>query len=241
MITFALLYAFHENFVLVLSHDEVTHGKGALVNKMAGDPWQKFANLRALLAFMYGHPGKKLLFMGTEIGQMREWNSSESLDWHLLEHAPHQGLSKMLSDLNHLYRLERSLYDNDFNWEGFEWIDFEDRQNSVVSFIRWSKDRKDCLLFVCNFTPVPRAHYRVGAPVSGAYRRLMDTDSSAYWGSGHVLDHEPEAKAIPWQRQPFSLCMTLPPLSTVILKPLSPMVAATVEAEPDPAEPSEGS
>jgi 1,4-alpha-glucan branching enzyme len=239
MITFALLYAFHENFVLVLSHDEVTHGKRSLLNKMTGDMWQKFANLRALIAFMYGHPGKKLLFMGTEIGQWNEWNSNQSLDWHLLQHEPHQKLSAFLSDLNRIYRDHAALWDQDFNWEGFEWIDFHDRDNSVISFLRWSRERKQCLLFVCNFTPVPRGRYRIGAPYAGRYRFLMDSDSGAYWGSNHVGHDDLVAGPTPWQGKPFSFEMTLPPLSTVILEPLD---APAPEPEPVAAlaEPEQG-
>jgi 1,4-alpha-glucan branching enzyme len=220
MITFALLYAFHENFVSVLSHDEVTHGKRALVNKMAGDPWQKFANLRALLAFMYGHPGKKLLFMGTELGQWNEWNAGQSLDWHLMQHEPHHKLCRFLSDLNRVYRDHPALWEQDFGWEGFEWIDFHDRNNSIVSFLRWSRERRHCVMFVCNFTPVPRHDYRVGAPFGGRYRQLMDTDAAIYWGSDHVKSREFCADPVRWQGQPFSINMTLPPLSTVILEPL---------------------
>jgi 1,4-alpha-glucan branching enzyme len=237
MITFALLYAFHENFVLVLSHDEVTHGKGALLNKMTGDTWQKFANLRALLAFMYGHPGKKLLFMGTEIGQWNEWNAYQSLDWHLLEYDPHRKLSRLLSDLNRVYREHPALWDQDFQWEGFEWIDFHDREHSIISFLRWSRDRQDCVLFVCNFTPVPRHNYRVGAPFAGRYRRLIDTDSDAYWGSNHVTGDELAADHFGWQGQRYSLNLTLPPLSTVILEPAK---VASVDGQPSGVEACSG-
>jgi 1,4-alpha-glucan branching enzyme len=220
MITFALLYAFHENFVLVLSHDEVVHGKQALLNKMPGDMWQKFANLRALLAFMYGHPGKKLLFQGTEIGMWDEWQCDKSLDWHLLEYEPHHRLKRFLSDLNALYRKHPALWDHDFGWETFEWIDFHDRENSVISFLRWSRDRQDCLVFVCNFTPVPRHNYRVGVPFSGSYERLLDTDMAGYWGSDHAGSQERvEADDWGWQGKPASINLTLPPLATLILKP----------------------
>ncbi|MBI5546554.1 MAG: 1,4-alpha-glucan branching protein GlgB [Deltaproteobacteria bacterium] len=221
LITFALLYAFHENFVLVLSHDEVTHGKRALLDKMPGDLWQKFANLRALLAFMYGHPGKKLLFMGTELGQWNEWSCDQSLDWHLLQHEPHRKLGQFMADMNHLYRGHRALWEQDFGWEGFEWIDFHDRENSVVSFIRWAREHRECALFVCNFTPVPRSDYRVGVPFAGRYRKVMDTDSAAYWGSGCSAQTELVADEIPWQGKAASLNLTLPPLSTLILVPTS--------------------
>ena len=220
LITFALLYAFHENFILVLSHDEVTHGKRALLDKMPGDLWQKFANFRALLAFMYGHPGKKLLFMGSEIGQWNEWNCEQSLDWHLLEREPHQKLQKFLGDLNHLYCNQPALWEQDFGWEGFEWVDFHDRDNSVLSFIRWSRGRATCVLFVCNFTPVPRHNYRVGAPSAGTYRKLLDTDSSEYFGSNCVEQVEYRSEQVPWQGQPLSINLSLPPLSTILLVPI---------------------
>jgi 1,4-alpha-glucan branching enzyme len=222
LITFALLYAFHENFILVLSHDEVTHGKRALLDKMPGDRWQKFANLRALLAFMYGHPGKKLLFMGTELGQWNEWNCNQSLDWHLLEHEPHHKLSHFLADINRLYREHPALWEQDFGWEGFEWIDFHDRENCVISFIRWARGREQCVLFVCNFTPVPRNGYRVGVPSVGRYRKILDTDCSDYWGSGYAAECEYRADEIPWQGQRASISLTLPPLSTILLVPELP-------------------
>ncbi len=219
LITFALLYAFHENFILVLSHDEVTHGKRALLDKMPGDMWQKFANLRALLAFMYGHPGKKLLFMGTEMGQWDEWNCNKSLDWHLMQYEPHQKLSNFISDINQIYRGRRALWEQDFGWEGFEWIDFRDRDNSVLSFIRWAREREQCVLFVCNFTPVPRHNYRVGVPQTGRFRKILDTDSAEYGGSNCSVQCDYHADAIAWQGQRASLNLTLPPLSTILLVP----------------------
>jgi 1,4-alpha-glucan branching enzyme len=221
MITFALLYAFHENFILVLSHDEVVHGKRSLLDKMPGDMWQKFANLRALYGFMYGHPGKKLLFMGGEFGQWLEWNHDTSLDWHLLQYETHQGLQRYVRDLNRLYNAEPALFRHDFNYKSFEWIDFHDSDHSVISFMRKSlEDKKDTLVFVCNFTPMPRQGYRIGAPLPGYYREVLNSDSAVYWGSnmgnpdgGCLADH------IPWQGQPYSLNLILPPLSTLILKP----------------------
>ena len=200
-------------------HDEVVHGKGSLISKMAGDYWQKFANLRALLAFMYGHPGKKLLFMGTELGQWEEWNCNKSLDWHLQQYEPHQKLGTFFSDINHLYRNHRALWEQDFGWEGFEWIDFHDRDNSVISFIRWARGREQCVLFVCNFTPVPRHNYRVGVPHFGSYHKILDTDSARYWGSDCVTQSDYVAEAIPWQGQQASLNLSLPPLSTILLVP----------------------
>lgn len=217
-LTFSLLYAFTENFVLPLSHDEVVHGKRSLLDKMPGDMWQKFANLRLLLGFMYGHPGKKLLFMGGEFGQWWEWNSNASLDWHLLEFEPHRKLQAFVKDLNRLYRSEPALYQVDFDWNGFEWIDFHDWEKSIIAFVRKAKDPSDFLLFVCNFTPVPRQGYRIGVPEPGFYREILNSDSTYYWGSdvgngGGVL-----AEPTPWQGRPYSISLTLPPLSVLVFK-----------------------
>ncbi|MBI5097105.1 MAG: 1,4-alpha-glucan branching protein GlgB, partial [Nitrospirae bacterium] len=181
-LTFSLLYAFHENFVLPLSHDEVVHGKSALLDKMPGDFWQRFSNLRALYGYMYGHPGKKLLFMGGEIGQWIEWNHAESLDWHLLQYEPHQKLQRFVKDLNALYKREPALYEIDFDYTGFEWIDFHDADNCILSFLRRGRTYDDILIFVCNFTPVPRYPYRIGVPKAGFYRELMNSDSEIYGG-----------------------------------------------------------
>jgi 1,4-alpha-glucan branching enzyme len=219
MITFALLYAFHENFVLVLSHDEVVHGKGALLNKMPGDMWQKFANLRALLAFMFGHPGKKLLFMGTEIGQWDEWEEAHSLDWHLLEYEPHQKLQLFVKELNRVYRNEPALYEVDFDHTGFEWIDFMDSDNSIITFMRKASDSKDLLVFVCNFTPVYREDYRVGVPFQCEYKELLNSDSEMYWGSNKGNYGGLWSDEIAWHNQPYSLKLKIPPLSTMIFKP----------------------
>lgn len=219
MITFALLYAFHENFMLVLSHDEVVHGKRALLDKMPGDFWQKFANLRTLLGFMFGHPGKKLLFMGAEFGQWQEWDAGKSLDWNLLDYEPHQKLQALVEDLNHLYSSEPALHRLDFEPAGFEWIDFLDSENSIISFIRKSENPKDALIFVCNFTPVYRENYRVGVPFLTHYKEILNTDSAIYWGSNKGnfggLDSDP----IPWHGRPFSLNLKIPPLATIVFKP----------------------
>ncbi len=219
MITFALLYAFHENFMLVLSHDEVVHGKSALLNKMPGDMWQKFANLRALLGFMFGHPGKKLLFMGTEIGQWDEWEEGYSLDWHLLEYEPHRKLQRYVKDLHRLYRSEPALYEVDFDYTGFEWIDFMDSDNSIITFMRKASNYKDLLVFVCNFTPVYREDYRVGVPFRCEYKELLNSDSEMYWGSnkGNYGGLWSDERA--WHNQPFSLALNIPPLATMIFKP----------------------
>jgi 1,4-alpha-glucan branching enzyme len=219
MITFALLYAFHENFMLVLSHDEVVHGKRALLDKMPGDMWQKFANLRALLGFMFGHPGKKLLFMGTEIGQWDEWQESRSLDWHLLQYEPHQKLQRFLADLNRLYRNEPALYEVDFDYTGFEWIDFMDSDNSIITFMRRASDYQDLLVFVCNFTPVYRENYRVGVPFHCEYRELLNSDSEIYWGSNKGNYGALWSDEIAWHNQPYSLNLKISPLSTMIFKP----------------------
>jgi len=220
-ITFSLMYAYNENFVLPLSHDEVVHGKGSLLSKMSGDIWQKFANLRALYGFMWGHPGKKLLFMGGELGQWQEWNFAQSLDWHLLQppsDAHHARLRDYLDDLNQLYREEPALSLLDYDAAGFSWIDVHDSDNSVVSFMRKSKKKHETLVFVCNFTPVPRYGYRLGVPYAGEYYEVINSDATRYGGSG-IENKQPMPSApIYWQSCPHSLLLTLPPLATVILK-----------------------
>jgi 1,4-alpha-glucan branching enzyme len=219
-LTFGLLYAWSENFILPLSHDEVVYGKGSLHRKMPGDDWQKFANLRAFYAFMYGHPGKKLLFMGGEFGQTNEWNHETGLDWHLLTMGPyHRGLQRLVQDLNALYRTQPALHQVDFAPEGFQWIDCNDWESSVISFLRRARDPHDFVVFVCNFTPVVREGYRVGVPREGFYHERINTDAAIYGGSntgnaGNVL-----AEAIPLHGQPYSLRLTLPPLATLVLRP----------------------
>ena len=220
MITFALLYAFHENFMLVLSHDEVVHGKRALLDKMPGDMWQKFANLRALLGFMFGHPGKKLLFMGAEFGQWKEWEEAHSLDWHLLKYEPHRKLQRYVKDLNRLYKNEPALYEVDFDYTGFEWIDFMDADNSIITFMRKARDSKDLLVFVCNFTPVYREDYRVGVPFHCEYKELMNSDSGIYWGSNKGNYGGMWSDGVAWHNQPYSLNLKIPPLSTMVFKPM---------------------
>ncbi|MGD8352268.1 MAG: 1,4-alpha-glucan branching protein GlgB, partial [Nitrospirota bacterium] len=218
-LTFALLYAFHENFVLVLSHDEVVHGKGSLIGKMPGDLWQGFANLRLLYGYMFGQPGKKMLFMGAEFGQWNEWNFDSSLQWDLLNYEPHEKLSKYLSDLNRLYRREPSMFEVDFDYEGFEWLDFSDSDSSVVSFARKAKDPSDYLVFVYNFTQVPRRGYRVGVPEKAAYREIMNSDSELYWGSNVGNAGRVEAEEVPFLQWPCSLSLDIPPLGMLVLKP----------------------
>ena len=220
-ITFSLMYAFSENFILPLSHDEVVHIKGSMINKMPGDLWQRFANLRAFYGYMWGHPGKKLLFMGNEFGQWREWNFAESLDWHLLEPPsdPHHAqLRDFVRDLNLLYQGEPALSELDIDPAGFSWIDIHDTDNSVVSFMRCSKKEADTLIFICNFTPVVRHGYRVGVPYAGEYYELINSDAARYGGSGLENNQPMPSGPIYWQSCPHSILLTLPPLSTVILK-----------------------
>ncbi|WP_218032019.1 alpha amylase C-terminal domain-containing protein [Dictyobacter kobayashii] len=220
-ITFSMMYAYSENYVLPLSHDEVVHIKGSMIRKMPGDLWQKFANLRAFYGYMWGHPGKKLLFMGGEFGQWSEWNYKESLDWHLLS-APsdphHAQLLDFISQLNQLYHNEPALSALDNDPAGFSWIDPHDSDNSVISFQRRSKDTDDTLIFISNFTPVPRQSYRLGVPESGIYYELLNSDHTQYGGSGLINAEDMTSEAIPWQSCSHSITLTLSPLATVVLK-----------------------
>jgi 1,4-alpha-glucan branching enzyme len=217
-LTFRLLYAFSENFVLPLSHDEVVHGKGSLLGRMPGDEWQQFANLRLLLAYMYAQPGKKLLFMGGELAQWREWNHDESLDWHLLHYPPHAEMHRWVQALNRLYRREAALYERDFDPDGFEWVDCNDAPASIISFLRRARSSDDLLLVICNFTPVPRRNYRVGAPRGGRWTEILNSDAREYGGSGHGNLGGVEATPVPLHGRPYSLNLTLPPLSAVLFK-----------------------
>ena len=220
-ITFSLMYAYNENFVLPLSHDEVVHIKGSLINKMPGDLWQKFANLRTLYGYMWGHPGKKLLFMGGEFGQWHEWNFTESLDWHLLEPPSdlhHAQLRDFVRDVNLLYQQEPALSELDDQPEGFSWIDPHDSDNSVVSFMRKGKKEQDTLVFICNYTPVPRHGYRLGVPHAGEYYEVINSDAVRYGGNGMENKQPMPSGPIYWQSCPHSILLTLPPLATVILK-----------------------
>ena len=218
-LTFSLIYAFTENFMLPLSHDEVVHGKGALLDKMPGDFHQRFANLRLLYAYMEGHPGKKLLFMGGEFGQWREWRHAHSLDWHLVDCEPHQGVKRLVRDLNHLNVGEPALHEVDFDHSGFQWVDFHDWESSIIAFLRKARSEDDFLLFVCNFTPVPREGYRVGVPREGYYREVLNTDSDLYGGSNLGNNGGVWAQPSPWHEFPCALDITLPPLSVVVFKP----------------------
>ena len=216
-ITFSLLYAFQEHFILVLSHDEIVHGKGSMVNKMPGDAWQKFANLRMFYAWMYSYPGKKLLFMGGEFGQWQEWNHDRSLDWHLLQFPMHAGLRRLVQHLNYLYRNEPALWQLDDSYEGFEWIDFHDAESSIVAYIRKAHDGPS-LIFVVNATPVPRHSYRLGAAGEGWYEEILNTDAETYGGSNVGNYGGVHADAIPWQGQSHSISVNLPPLGVVAFK-----------------------
>jgi 1,4-alpha-glucan branching enzyme len=218
-LTFGLLYAFSENFVLVLSHDEVVYGKKSMLDKMPGDIWQKFANLRLFYGFMYGHPGKKLLFMGGDIGQWNEWNFEQSLDWHLTQYRQHNRLQKFVRDLNLLYSSEPALYEVDFDYSGFEWIDFRDAENSVLSFIRYSRRRDDYMVIVCNFTPVPRWGYRIGVPENCFYREILNSDSREYWGSDLGNAGGVQGENVPWHGKAHSINVVIPPLSVLYFKP----------------------
>jgi 1,4-alpha-glucan branching enzyme len=217
-LTFGLLYAFSENFALVFSHDEVVHMKGSMIAKMPGDRWQKFANLRALYAYMYAFPGKKLLFMGDEFGQWSEWNSECSLDWDLLKHDLHRKLQACVRDLNGLYQKLPQLHTVDFHHSGFEWIDFADGESSVVSFLRHSADFRNPVIVVGNFTPIPRQGYRIGAPQGGVYKVLFNSDSETYGGGNMGNGYFVQAEAIGCQGRPYSLNLTLPPLAVVYLQ-----------------------
>jgi 1,4-alpha-glucan branching enzyme len=218
--TFGMLYAFHENFILPLSHDEVVHGKGSLLNKMAGDEWQKFAGLRAYYGFMWGYSGKKLLFMGGEFAQWQEWNHDKGLEWGALSAPNHQGMKRFVRDLNLVYRAEPALHENDFDWSGFDWINANDTDNSVFSFVRYAKSSDDFLIIVCNFTPLARYNYRIGTPRGGRYIELVNSDKDVYRGSGIGNPGELQSLDVPSYEHNHSLELTLPPLATIFLKPV---------------------
>jgi 1,4-alpha-glucan branching enzyme len=217
-ITFSIWYAFFENFMLPLSHDEVVYGKGALAGKMPGGGLQKMANLRLLLGYQYMHPGKKLLFMGAEIGQWAEWSHEQSVEWHLLQYQSHYGIWKWVRDLNRLYRNEPALYELDFEHSGFEWVDFSDQEASAISFLRRGSSTQDAVLVVCNFTPMPRFNYRVGVPEGGWWRELLNSDSAEYGGSGIGNLGGGDAAPIPMHGKAYSLSLALPPLGILVFK-----------------------
>jgi 1,4-alpha-glucan branching enzyme len=217
-ITFSMIYAFTENFILPFSHDEVVHGKGHMLNKMPGDLWQKFANVRLLYTYMYMHPGKKLLFMGCEIGQWDEWNCMKSLDWHLLQYEPHQKLQYFMSELNRVYRSNPCLYQIDFSWEGFEWIDLHDHDQSTLSFVRKGADPRDVMVCAFNFTPVSRGDYRLGVPQPGQYEQVLNSDSEAFGGSNFGQIPEVWSEEWGWHGRYHSIKVAIPPLGAVVYR-----------------------
>jgi 1,4-alpha-glucan branching enzyme len=217
-LTFRMMYAFSENFMLPLSHDEVVHGKSSLIGKMPGDDWQKFANLKLLFAYMFAQPGKKLLFMGGELAQRAEWNHDASLEWHLLEYEPHLKVQECLADLNRLYTSEPALYEFDNRWDGFEWIDHRDADSSVLVILRKGSAERERMIVACNFTPLPRLNYRVGAPRRGFWREVLNTDSTNYAGAGYGNMGGVETAPMPAHDRLQSLTLTLPPLGAVFLK-----------------------
>jgi len=217
-LTFSLNYAFTENFMLPLSHDEVVYGKKAIVDKMPGDEWQRFANLRLLYSFMYTHPGTKLLFQGGEFGQTSEWNFQTSLDWHLLQYDVHKGAQSLVKDLNKFYKKEKALFEKQFSTEGFEWIDHGDHQNSVLSYIRKGENEKDNVIIVLNLTPVPRENYRIGLPKSGSLKQVFNSDDKKYYGTGEYKNTKLTAEEKEWNNRQHSLELTLPPLSMIAFK-----------------------
>jgi 1,4-alpha-glucan branching enzyme len=217
-ITFSIWYAFSENFILPLSHDEVVHGKGSLIGKMPGDEWQKFAGLRLLYGYMYTHPGKKLLFMGGEIGQWAEWNHESSIDWDLLAYPTHSGLRLWIGDLNAFYRREPALHRFDTVREGFEWVDLHNEEQSVISFLRKDPERGGLFLVSCNFTPIPRQNYRIGVPERGRWSEILNSDAKTYGGSGQGNFGGLDATPVPSHGRSHSLSVTLPPFGVVVFK-----------------------
>lgn len=217
-ITFSIIYAFTENFMLPLSHDEVVHGKGSLIGRMPGDEWRKFANLRLMYSYMFSHPGTKLLFMGGEFGQTGEWNHDKSLDWDALHYAPHQGILKLIKDLNKLYKTEKALYEFAFDNKGFEWSDYSDRENSVIVYIRKTEVKEELLLIVCNFTPETRSLYRIGVPYRGTWKELFNSDDLKYNGSGVMNPGVLNTTPVKYHGKDYSIAITLPPLGMTIFK-----------------------
>jgi 1,4-alpha-glucan branching enzyme len=225
-ITFSMIYAFTENFVLPISHDEVVYGKRALLDKMPGDEWQRFANARAFLSYMYAHPGKKLLFMGCEFGETSEWNSEGQLDWWLLDYEVHRRFQRFCGALNELYKSQPAMYEIDFQGWGFEWVDFHDAENSVISFVRYAKRREDYLVFVCNFTPQPHLGYRIGIPEAGGHLEIFNSDAEIFGGSNMGNAGRVEAEPAPSHGRPASASVVVPPLGVIVLKPERPLPAA---------------
>ena len=232
-LTFGLLYAYTENFVLPLSHDEVVHGKGPLIDKMAGDEWQKFANLRALYGWMYAYPGRKLLFMGSEIGQTREWHHDRSLDWWLLDWPPHAGVRDLVRELNAAVVSEPALWEMDREPAGFRWLDADEAEHSIYSFVRFSENGRRAVACVANFTPVPREGYRLGLPYPGSWKTLLDTNAKWFWGTGYGGVAGVETEPVAWHGYGDSAVITLPPLAVV-------WFAGEAPPEEAPAEPPTG-
>lgn len=216
-ITFSMVYSFTESFVLPISHDEVVHGKGSLLQKMPGDEWQQAANLRCYAGFMYAHPGKKLNFMGNEIGQAKEWNHDTSVSWELLDFDKHNGIQSLYRDLNNIYQSVPALHETDHDHSGFQWIDHDNADQSILSLARKSKDGKQIVVAICNFTPVPRDEYRLGVPENGDYEVLLNTDDKKYWGSSYNTPTKLKVDKQPWNGQKFSVCINLPPLATLFI------------------------
>lgn len=217
-LTFSMTYAFTENFMLPLSHDEVVYGKRSILGRMPGDEWQRFANLRLLYTYMFTHPGSKLLFQGAEFGQSEEWNFQQSLDWHLLQYKPHKGVQSLIKDLNKFYKKEPALFDKQFSAEGFEWIDYNDAENSVLVYIRKANNEDDNLIIACNMTPVPRDQYRVGLPKSGELKEVFNTDLKKYFGSGDYKNGVVSSENQPHQFRDVSAVINIPPLAAVVFK-----------------------
>jgi 1,4-alpha-glucan branching enzyme len=218
-LTFSLIYAFTENFMLPLSHDEIVHGKGALLSQMPGDLWQKFANLRMLFSYMWTHPGKKLLFMGSDFGQWNEWNHETDLQWDLLQWHSHRGIQKLVADLNALYRREPALYEQDFHGHGFEWIDCQTATDSVLVYMRKARNANDYVVVACNFTPVVRDSYRIGVPQGGWYQEIFNSDSEYYGGSNVGNGPGLQAQHVGHHGRPYSLTVKIPPLGVAVFKP----------------------
>ena len=217
-LTFSINYAFTENFMLPLSHDEVVHGKGPLIARMPGDEWQRFANLRLLYGLMWTHPGTKLLFMGSEFGQTREWNHEDNLHWDLLNFAPHQGISNWIKALNAAYKAEPALHELNFQAAGFEFIDHSDHDNSVLAYLRHGNQSQDDLLIVANMTPRPHEGYRFGVPAGGNWELILNSDASEFHGSGFTVAHTVAAQSLPWHGRPCSVAVNIPPLSVTLYR-----------------------
>ena len=217
-LTFSLIYAFTENFMLPFSHDEVVYGKGSMLRKMPGDEWQQFANLRLLYSYMFTHPGTKLLFMGAEFGQGTEWNYQHSLDWHVLEYANHQGIKETVKALNHLYRSEPALYEKGFDYSSFEWIDGGNANDSILVYVRKGHDEENDLVIVLNMTPIPHHNFRIGVPAKGNWGEIFNSDAKSFWGGGVSNLAAVQSETVSWHGRENSINITVPPLSATVFK-----------------------